>query len=216
MRKTLAIAILILPPCAGPAYVARTPVPPAAPPSRVVQSEVGDTADEAVTQAWLRDEVARQRGGSTAPGDAAPEPTSRAPLMVRTQPRPADTTNGEATSSWFDRTISERRAANPDQPPVPIVQTVEHTVYVDRPVYYRDGWDDGDRYGYPHYRHSRYGYSYDDCGVPLYHGRYHRSTFPVNTAIGAGLGAIIGRRSHHSGRGAAIGAGIGLLLDLAR
>lgn len=48
-------------------------------------------------------------------------------------------------------------------------------------------------------------------------GRYshhRRSTFPIRTVFGAGLGAIIGHQSGHRGGGAAIGAGIGLLLDL--
>ncbi len=40
-----------------------------------------------------------------------------------------------------------------------------------------------------------------------------RSTFPIQTAIGAGIGAIIGNQSGDRGEGAAIGAGVGLLLD---
>ncbi|MHC5064643.1 MAG: glycine zipper family protein [Planctomycetota bacterium] len=40
-----------------------------------------------------------------------------------------------------------------------------------------------------------------------------RSTFPIQTAIGAGVGAIIGHQSGDRGEGAAIGAGVGLLLD---
>lgn len=40
-----------------------------------------------------------------------------------------------------------------------------------------------------------------------------RSTFPIQTAIGAGVGAIIGNQSGDRGEGAAIGAGVGLLLD---
>ncbi len=40
------------------------------------------------------------------------------------------------------------------------------------------------------------------------------STFPINTALGAGIGAIIGNQSGESECGAAIGAGIGFLLDV--
>jgi hypothetical protein len=40
--------------------------------------------------------------------------------------------------------------------------------------------------------------------------------FPVNTVVGAGVGAIIGHQRGHRGRGALIGAHAGLLLDVAR
>jgi hypothetical protein len=40
--------------------------------------------------------------------------------------------------------------------------------------------------------------------------------FPVNAAVGAGVGAIIGHQSGRRGRGALIGSGIGFLFDLAR
>ncbi len=43
-----------------------------------------------------------------------------------------------------------------------------------------------------------------------------RDWFPVNTLIGAGVGAIIGNQNGSSGRGATIGSGIGLLFDLGR
>ncbi|MCA8964540.1 MAG: glycine zipper family protein [Planctomycetes bacterium] len=52
-----------------------------------------------------------------------------------------------------------------------------------------------------------------DC---RYDDRCETTRFPVNTAVGAGLGAIIGHQSGHRDEGAAIGAGIGLLFDLAR
>lgn len=61
---------------------------------------------------------------------------------------------------------------------------------------------------------------YDVYGAYLHDRAYrqdHRpSSFPVNTAIGAGVGAIIGHQSGHRGRGAWIGSGVGLLLDLNR
>ena len=59
--------------------------------------------------------------------------------------------------------------------------------------------------------------TYDD---DLYHRRSYRagrpSRFPVNTAVGAGIGAIIGHQSGRRDRGALIGGGIGLLFDLSR
>lgn len=59
--------------------------------------------------------------------------------------------------------------------------------------------------------------TYDDY---LYQRRAYRAgrptRFPVNTAIGAGVGAIIGNQRGHRGRGALIGGGVGLLFDLNR
>ncbi len=46
--------------------------------------------------------------------------------------------------------------------------------------------------------------------------RWRGPYFPVNTFVGAGVGALIGRHSHHRGRGALIGGSIGLLLDIGR
>lgn len=68
------------------------------------------------------------------------------------------------------------------------------------------------------YVSSGRGYStYDDY---LYNRRVYRrsrgTSFPVNTAIGAGLGAIIGHQNGRRDKGALIGGGIGLLLDLNR
>ena len=66
------------------------------------------------------------------------------------------------------------------------------------------------------YVNSGRGYStYDDY---LYNRRVHRarrrgSRFPVNTVVGAGVGAIIGHQSGRRDRGALIGGGVGLLLD---
>ena len=49
-----------------------------------------------------------------------------------------------------------------------------------------------------------YGYAYP----------YTRSTFPIHTLAGAGIGAIIGHQSDHEAQGAWIGAGVGLLFDV--
>ena len=42
------------------------------------------------------------------------------------------------------------------------------------------------------------------------------AAFPWATLYGASIGALIGSNSHDTGEGAAIGAGIGFLLDLGR
>lgn len=45
---------------------------------------------------------------------------------------------------------------------------------------------------------------------------YRRGRFPINTAVGAGIGAIIGHQRGRRDRGALIGGGVGLLFDLNR
>jgi hypothetical protein len=69
------------------------------------------------------------------------------------------------------------------------------------------------------YVNSGRGYStYDDYlykrGVDRTRRRGTR--FPVNTVVGAGVGAIIGHQRGRRDRGALIGAGLGLLFDLNR
>jgi len=194
------------------------------PRSFVKPAPVHQTTDDAATQQWLTQEVARQRGDAgqqPAPADAAPaalqhqSPAQQSPaqqqspppvVQPQAPPQPAQQTNEEATRAWLDRTIEERRNANP---PVPMQQQpVERTVYVERP--YPEGG-------------ASYGYGYDQGGQPVYgpysspgYGANPYGSFPIHTALGAGMGAVIGNQFHHqSGRGAAIGAGVGLLLDLA-
>jgi hypothetical protein len=112
-----------------------------------------------------------------------------------------------ATKAWLDQQIDQNRYVPPPPPPPP-VQVVERVV--ERPVYVRErvAYESYPSYGYDGY------YSYQ----PYYYGSYQRrsyhSTFPLNTALGAGVGAIIGHQSGHRGRGAWIGGGLGLLLDL--
>lgn len=102
----------------------------------------------------------------------------------------------EATRAYLDRAIEQRRLAQPvTPPPVVIERPVEVTQHQYHAVYDYDP--------YWQYRQSP--------GT-----RRSRSTFPWNTAVGAGLGAIIGHQSGRRDRGAAIGAGIGLLFDLWR
>ena len=43
-----------------------------------------------------------------------------------------------------------------------------------------------------------------------------RDSFPINAAVGAGVGAILGHQSGRRDAGALIGGGIGLLFDLGR
>ena len=52
----------------------------------------------------------------------------------------------------------------------------------------------------------------------LYQQQYdhYRSSFPWHTAVGAGIGAIIGNQSDHLEEGAWIGAGVGFLMDAFR
>lgn len=107
----------------------------------------------------------------------------------------------DATREFLEEQIERREAEGPiTEPPPP------ETVYVEVPRHY-----DHYRYRYPG---SYYGYGY---GYPNTYYRRHRGReFSLgNTLFGAGLGAIIGHQSGHRDRGAAIGAGFGLLMDLA-
>lgn len=107
----------------------------------------------------------------------------------------------EATKAFLEQEIERNKPPEPTPPPSqPTVQAVR---YVERPVYVqRRAYADEYPYYYESARH--------------YHGDHYTSPFPWNTAIGAGMGAIIGHQSGHRGEGAAIGAGVGLLLDLGR
>ena len=94
-----------------------------------------------------------------------------------------------------------------------IVETVEVPVEVEIPVDVRMPRRRiaGDGRGY------YYEPNYDDYVRYRRSGRRWRpSGFPVNTAIGAGVGAIIGHQRGRRDRGALIGGGIGLLMDLNR
>ncbi len=94
--------------------------------------------------------------------------------------------DSEARRAWFEQEIERARYV----PPPPPVET--------RIVYERVPYDDGYYVRQPDCR-------YDDG-----------PSFPINTAAGASLGAIIGNQSGHCDEGALIGAGIGLLFDFAR
>lgn len=69
------------------------------------------------------------------------------------------------------------------------------------------------------YVNSDRGYStYDDYldNRRVQRARRRGTRFPVNTVVGAGVGAIIGHQRGRRDRGALIGGGVGLLLDLSR
>jgi hypothetical protein len=105
--------------------------------------------------------------------------------------RTAQTKTDEAATELFlDHEIERRRYVAPAPEPVRIVERIYEPVYVDR---------------YDEYR----------TVYRVEHDRY-RSRFPWNTAVGAGIGAIIGHQSGRRDRGAAIGAGVGLLFDMFR
>ena len=146
--------------------------------------------------------AALQHQSSAQQSPANQAPANQSPPVVQPPPQPAQQTNEEATRAWLDRTIEKRRNANP---PVPMQQPVERTVYVERPYPEGDasyGYDRGGQLVYGPYSSPGYG------GNPY-------GSFPIHTALGAGMGAVIGNQFHHqSGQGAAIGAGVGLLLDL--
>ncbi|MFO1054528.1 MAG: glycine zipper family protein [Planctomycetota bacterium] len=122
-------------------------------------------------------------------GQSPPPPTNADRYRARPQSQQQGTTNEEATRRFLDSEIERRSYVLPAPQPERVVERVYEPVYV------------------PQYR-------YEDVGRYEYE-RYH-SRFPWNTAVGAGVGAIIGHQSGHRDRGAAIGAGIGLLFDMAR
>lgn len=211
MRFLLPLFPLLMAACAGaalPRVQAPSPRDSLVEPAPRAQS----AGDEAATQQWLRDEVNRQRGESAPtrrPGQGQ-ETVPFAPAPSRSVDGEASVrraqTNDDASSAWLRESADERRAAYeagvewqaPSSAPAQQTTTVERTVYVDR-------------YAAP------VGYGYDCYGNPVYYSGYarpYRSTFPVYTVTGATIGAFSsGCRSN--GNNIAIGAGIGLLFDIA-
>ena len=131
-------------------------------------------------------------------------PAPAMPLAPTTAPRPAPpaiapATDEAATRAWLDQEI-ERNRYVPPPPPVeerePVADAGRISQVVSDPRY--------DPYYQPYYR---YGPRYES---PPSRG----TTFPLNTAVGAGIGAIIGHQSGHRGQGAWIGGSLGLLMDL--
>jgi len=87
--------------------------------------------------------------------------------------------------------------------PLPIARP--NVYVVDSPRYRRGDWN------------GEVWVAADPWGVPYapYYKR-PRVRFPVNTAVGAGIGAIVGHQRGRRHRGALIGGSIGLLFDLQR
>lgn len=120
-------------------------------------------------------------------------PVAPPPPRYQVPPDPRQSYEPE-TKRFLDSEIE--RKTPPPPPPVPEVRYVYERRSYDRPYYSYD----------PYYYDRSY-----------YYGRRYESSFPWYTAWGAGLGAVIGNQNHHhAGRGAWIGGGIGLLLDIAR
>lgn len=115
-------------------------------------------------------------------------PLAVSPVVRAGERTRAAATDEEATKLWLEQEAQRARERNPERPPEPVYQVVERTVYVP-----------GD--GHAHHPHDPY--------------HHPHPTFPWNTAVGAGLGAIIGHQSGHRDEGAWIGAGIGFLFDFA-
>lgn len=182
-------ALIVFAGCAGPA-VPQPEAPPPRPERDVpARMPVGTPTDEAATERFLDQEIERR---TPQPPVQQPEPmldTGTHADRYRTQRqamREGTPTDESATELFLDHEIERRRYVAP----APVPQRIVERIYVTSPDPYRE-----------HYRHEQ---------------RYYRSRFPWNTAIGAGLGAVIGHQSGRRDRGAAIGAGIGLLFDLAR
>jgi len=99
-------------------------------------------------------------------------------------------TDESATDAWLEQEQERRRYVPPAPPPPQVVERI----VVETPNY--------PYYGDPYYG----GYREPQPTTP----------FPYYTASGAALGAAIGSTSCQAGEGAAIGAGVGLFLDLVR
>lgn len=93
-----------------------------------------------------------------------------------------------------------------------VVHIVEAPVFVESPTVVTTDYaapDDHAGYGPRGY----YGY-YGRDGYPYVTAR--RPFFPIHTAVGAGIGAVIGHQSGRRHRGAWIGGSVGLMMDLGR
>jgi hypothetical protein len=148
----------------------------------------------------------------------APPLVPQVPALQREEPRAVVPEWRRAES---DRSPAESpRGTAFEEPRIgePVYRTVVHTVevptYVEVPSEPRTQWravDHGGVWAEPYGSYGYHGY-YEPYG----YRRARRSTFPVNTLLGAGLGAVIGHQSGRRDRGALIGGGLGLLFDLPR
>lgn len=112
--------------------------------------------------------------------------------------------------------IESAREVATTGPAYRIVTHFVETPVVERPAEDRAAADFDDDSGVAY--EPRDGGYYDGYYGPGYYhdGRWRRRWFPANTFVGAGVGAILGHQHGHRHRGALIGAGAGLLLDLPR
>lgn len=210
MRTYLLLFAMLMAACAGATLPrVQAPMPRAAQLELAPRAQA--VADESVTQQWLQDETSRERGESAPlrrPGqgqETAPFAPALSPRVEGEASVPRLSTNDDASGAWLRETAENRRAAYeagvdwnvatvPATQPMPLAQPV----YVDRYV-------------------APVGYGYDYYGNPVYYSGYARpygSRFPTYTVTGATIGAFSsGCRA--SGKNIAIGAGIGLLFDLA-
>lgn len=207
MRTTIPSTLLMLfaaAACAAPPRAPKPHVPPPRGPAHVAEAPPRQSNEEA-TRRFLDREIERQ-----SPPVAPDAPRIDAPRQQ---------TNEEATRRYLDEEIERRGLAQADMkpppPPPPAPPVVERVVPMQWPEEY--GW----RYGTPAYDGYGHEYHWGPTWRRPYVSRYHHGhsvvgALPWYTAYGAGVGALFGRAAGHTGRGAAIGAGVGLLLDMGR
>jgi hypothetical protein len=123
----------------------------------------------------------------------------------------ADLSRDAGQRAAADRSPSRPMAELPTMNETPMIETtvafrsVVEVVEVPQPVAADPGDAAQARYYHDDWQPERYRYQ-----------ERRRGFFPVGTAVGAGVGAVIGNQSGRRGRGAAIGAGLGLLFDITR
>jgi hypothetical protein len=185
-KNVLVCFLLTLAACQSARPLPRIEIPPSVAMAPPAQA-VRAATDEAATKHWLEQEIARQRDAADAP---KPLPAPQSPSLK--------STSEDATRAWLLQTIEQQRAVNPEPLQYQYVEAVQ-PVYVGREVRFLESPAGCVRYPY--------GYRAEPC---------YETPFPVYTVFGAGVGALIGGNNHNAGGGAAIGAGVGLLLDLGR
>ncbi|MBL8731216.1 MAG: glycine zipper 2TM domain-containing protein [Planctomycetes bacterium] len=147
---------------------------------------------------------------ATLAGCAAPRPLPRVPQVP-----PLAAASPVAVIEPGMRAAADRSPPSP-RPPAPAFPAVQEPVYrtVTRVIEVPAAAPEPPA---PEVRYEYVGYPYVvDRGH--YHHRPRDSWFPVNTVVGAGIGAVIGNQHSRRwrDRGALIGAGYGLLFDLPR